>query len=123
MNGRRRSPESHLPAKIMASKKSSLPAVDAMTEKQTKTDHARVAGRKEKGAKPGPAGRAKETAGHDRRYYQEDAPTVTDAEYDELRRRYTAIEARFPQLATRDSLSQRVGAAPSPRFAKVRHAV
>src|SRR5215468_8568866 len=108
MNGRRRSPESHLPAKIMASKKSSLPAVDALTEKQAKTEHARL---------------ADEIAGHDRRYYQEDAPTVTDAEYDELRRRYAAIEARFRQLATRDSLSQRVGAAPSPRFAKVRHAV
>jgi DNA ligase (NAD+) len=92
----------------MASKKSSLPAVDALTEKQAKTEHARL---------------ADEIAGHDRRYYQEDAPTVTDAEYDELRRRYAAIEARFPQLAARDSLSQRVGAAPSPRFAKVRHAV
>jgi DNA ligase (NAD+) len=92
----------------MASKKSSLLAVDALTEKQAKAEHAGLAG---------------EIAGHDRRYYQEDAPTVTDAEYDELRRRYAAIEARFPQLATRDSLSQRVGAAPSPRFAKVRHAV
>jgi DNA ligase (NAD+) len=92
----------------MTSKKSSLPAVDGLTEEQAKTEHARL---------------ADEIAGHDRRYYQEDAPTVTDAEYDELRRRYAAIEARFPQLATRDSLSQRVGAAPSPRFAKVRHAV
>src|SRR6516162_4040791 len=108
MNERRRSPESRLPAKIMASKKSSLPAVDALTEKQAKTEHARL---------------ADEIAGHDRRYYQQDASTVTDAEYDELRRRYMAIEARFPQLATRDSLSQRVGAAPSPRFAKVLHAV
>ena len=92
----------------MASKKSSLPTVDALTEKQAKTEHARL---------------ADEIAGHDRRYYQEDAPTVTDAEYDELRRRYEAIEARFPQLATGGSLSLRVGAAPSPRFAKVRHAV
>ena len=92
----------------MASKKSSPPAVDALTEKQAKTEHARL---------------ADEIAGHDRRYYQEDAPTVTDAEYDELRRRSAAIEARFPQLATGGSLSLRVGAAPSPRFAKVRHAV
>jgi DNA ligase (NAD+) len=92
----------------MASKKSSLPAVDALTEKQAKTEHARL---------------ADEIAGHDRRYYEEEAPTVTDAEYDELRRRYEAIEARFPQLATGGSLSLRVGAAPSPRFAKVRHAV
>ncbi|HWZ10430.1 MAG TPA: NAD-dependent DNA ligase LigA, partial [Xanthobacteraceae bacterium] len=58
-----------------------------------------------------------------RRYYQEDAPTVSDAEYDRLRQRYAAIEARFPQLRTLDSLTQRVGAAPSARFAKVRHAV
>ena len=40
-----------------------------------------------------------------------------------MRQRYAAIEARFPQLQTRDSLTQRVGAAPSARFAKVRHAV
>ena len=40
-----------------------------------------------------------------------------------MRRRYDAIEARFPQLRTRESLTQRVGAAPSARFAKVRHAV
>ena len=92
----------------MASKRKTLIPVDELTEKQAKAEHARL---------------ADEIAGHDRRYYQEDAPTVTDAEYDELRRRYAAIEARFPQLATGDSLSLRVGAAPSPRFAKVRHAV
>ncbi|WP_213769623.1 NAD-dependent DNA ligase LigA [Bradyrhizobium sp. dw_78] len=61
--------------------------------------------------------------GHDRRYYQEDAPTVTDAEYDALRRRFNAIEARFPEFVTADSPSQKVGAAPSGRFKKVRHAV
>jgi len=48
---------------------------------------------------------------------------VSDAEYDALRRRYGAIEERFPQLRTLESLTQRVGAAPSGRFAKVRHAV
>ena len=64
-----------------------------------------------------------EIAEHDRRYYQEDAPTISDAEYDALRRRYDAIEARFPHLRTLESLTQRVGAAPSARFAKVRHAV
>ena len=48
---------------------------------------------------------------------------VSDAEYDTLRQRYGAIEARFPQLRTPESLTQRVGAAPSARFAKVRHAV
>ncbi|MBO0716516.1 MAG: NAD-dependent DNA ligase LigA, partial [Rhizobiales bacterium] len=64
-----------------------------------------------------------EIAAHDRRYYQEDAPSVSDAEYDVLRQRYSAIETRFPQLRTATSLTQRVGAAPSARFAKVRHAV
>ena len=62
-------------------------------------------------------------AAHDRRYYAEDAPSVSDAEYDKLRQRYGAIEARFPQLRTPASLTQRVGAAPSARFAKVRHAL
>src|ERR1700733_1427253 len=95
-------------SKTMASKNNLKVPVDELTEKQAKTEHARL---------------ADEIAGHDRRYYQQDAPTVTDAEYDELRRRYAAIEARFPQLAAGDSLSLRVGAAPSPRFAKVRHAV
>ena len=41
---------------------------------------------------------ATEIAAHDKRYYQQDAPTVTDAEYDALRQRNTAIEARFPEL-------------------------
>ena len=49
---------------------------------------------------------AKEIAGHDRRYYQDDAPTVTDAEYDALRRRNNEIEARFPELIRADSPSQ-----------------
>ena len=64
-----------------------------------------------------------EIAGHDRRYYQDDAPTVSDAAYDALRRRYEAIEAQFPELRGMDSLSEKVGAAPSAKFAKVRHAV
>ncbi|MCJ8144668.1 NAD-dependent DNA ligase LigA [Ancylobacter sp. A5.8] len=64
-----------------------------------------------------------EIAGHDRRYYQDDAPTVSDAEYDALRRRYEAIEAEYPELKGIDSLSVRVGAAPSPKFGKIRHAV
>src|SRR6202046_3510050 len=92
----------------MAAKDTTKLAVDDLTEKQAKAEHARL------GA---------EIAGHDRRYYQDDAPSVSDAEYDALRRRYGAIEERFPQLRTLESLSQRVGAAPSGRFAKVRHAV
>ncbi|HEX5233578.1 MAG TPA: NAD-dependent DNA ligase LigA [Bradyrhizobium sp.] len=66
---------------------------------------------------------ALELEGHDKRYYQEDAPSVTDAEYDALRQRFNAIEARFPEFVTADSPSQKVGAAPSGRFRKVRHAV
>src|SRR6202163_2358367 len=66
---------------------------------------------------------ALELEGHDKRYYQDDAPSVTDAEYDALRQRYNAIEKRFPEFVTSDSPSQKVGAAPSGRFRKVRHAV
>jgi DNA ligase (NAD+) len=66
---------------------------------------------------------ALELEGHDKRYYQDDAPSVTDAEYDALRLRYNAIEKRFPEFVTSDSPSQKVGAQPSGRFAKVRHAV
>ncbi|MGA9500131.1 MAG: NAD-dependent DNA ligase LigA [Pseudolabrys sp.] len=66
---------------------------------------------------------ASEITAHDKRYYQQDAPTVTDAEYDALRRRNAAIEARFPELIRSDSPSRRVGAAPTGKFKKVRHAV
>src|SRR6266478_6403500 len=60
---------------------------------------------------------------NDRAYYQEDAPKISDAEYDALRRRFNAIEARFPELVSSDSPSQKIGAAPSGKFKKVRHAV
>jgi DNA ligase (NAD+) len=66
---------------------------------------------------------AEQIAAHDRRYYQEDAPTVSDAEYDALRIRNAAIEARFPALVRPDSPTSRVGAAPARGFAKLRHAV
>ncbi len=65
---------------------------------------------------------ALEIEAHNERYYQNDAPTVSDAEYDVLRRRSDAIEARFPELVGKESPSQKVGAAPSGRFAKVQHA-
>jgi DNA ligase (NAD+) len=64
-----------------------------------------------------------EIAEHDRRYHGEDAPTISDAAYDELRRRYTALEAAFPELADAESANRKVGAPPSEKFAKVRHAV
>ncbi len=57
------------------------------------------------------------------RYYQEDAPRISDAAYDALRERNAAIEARFPELIRANSPSRRVGAAPTGRFKKVRHAV
>jgi DNA ligase (NAD+) len=66
---------------------------------------------------------AAEIAKHDRAYYQEDAPTISDAEYDALRQRNAAIEARFPELIRADSPSKRLGAAPSEKFEKVRHRV
>jgi DNA ligase (NAD+) len=66
---------------------------------------------------------AQEIAAHDERYYQDDAPTISDADYDALRRRNAAIEARFPALVLADSPSRRVGAKPARGFAKLRHAV
>jgi len=65
---------------------------------------------------------AMQIAYHDARYYQDDAPEVSDAEYDALRLRNAEIEERFPELRRKDSPSNRVGAAPSSGFAKVQHA-
>jgi DNA ligase (NAD+) len=84
-----------------------LPVSD-LTEKQAKAEHARLHA---------------EISEHDRRYYVNDAPTISDAEYDALRKRYGAIEERFPDLRTLESLTLKVGVAPTGRFAKVRHAV
>jgi DNA ligase (NAD+) len=61
-------------------------------------------------------------AEHDRRYHQEDAPAISDADYDALKQRNLAIEARFPGLKRNDSPSDRVGAPAVEKFAKVRHA-
>ena len=82
--------------------------VDLLTQKQAKEEYARLQA---------------EISQHDKRYYQQDRPTVSDAEYDELRKRYNAIEARFPDLRTLESLSLKVGAAPTRGFKKVRHAI
>ncbi len=59
---------------------------------------------------------------HDRLYYQDSAPAVSDADYDALRRRNEAIEAQFPDLIRQDSPSGRVGAPAGMGFAKVTHA-
>src|ERR1700758_727611 len=91
-----------------AAKPKKLPDVADLTKAQAKVEHMRL---------------TLELEGHDRRYYQDDAPKVSDAEYDAVRQRFNAIEKRFPELVTSDSPSQKVGAAPSGRFKKVRHAV
>ena len=66
---------------------------------------------------------AEEIARHDALYHTDDAPEISDAEYDALRRRNEEIEARFPAFVRNDSPSQSVGAAPATGFSKVRHAV
>ena len=60
---------------------------------------------------------------HNVAYYQDDAPMVSDAEYDALFQQLVALEAAFPELKTEDSPTQKVGAAPSQGFAKIRHAI
>jgi DNA ligase (NAD+) len=83
-------------------------SVELLTEEEAKGELAQLAA---------------EIAHHDRLYHADDAPEISDAAYDELRRRNTAIEARFPELIRSDSPSRRVGAAPATGFAKVTHSV
>lgn len=92
----------------MAKAKSKVKPVESLSEAEAKAELTRL---------------AREIADHDRRYHQDDAPTISDAEYDGLRQRNQAIETRFPNLKRSDSPSRRVGAAPAGRFATVRHAV
>ena len=82
--------------------------VEELSVKEAKAEHVRL---------------ELEIGSHDKRYYEHDAPVISDADYDALRRRYDAIEAQFPDLRTLTSLSNKVGAAPSGKFKKVRHAV
>lgn len=64
---------------------------------------------------------AKEIAKHDKHYYLNDAPVITDAQYDKLQKRNADIEARFPLLVRTDSPSKKVGAEAKSGFNKVRH--
>ena len=66
---------------------------------------------------------AVEIRAHNVSYHQKDTPVISDAEYDALFRRLLAIETAYPNLATKDSPSQAVGAEPAQGFAKVRHTV
>jgi DNA ligase (NAD+) len=83
-------------------------SLDALTPETARAEHADLSAR---------------IAEADRLYHQEDAPEITDAEYDALRRRLETIEGRFPDLAGTGAASASVGAKPSEKFAKVRHAV
>ena len=79
---------------------------EALSEAEAAAELARLAG---------------EIARHDALYYRQDAPEISDAAYDALRRRNAEIEARFPDLVRPDSPSRRVGVAPEGGFAKLRH--
>jgi DNA ligase (NAD+) len=65
----------------------------------------------------------KEIARHNQRYYEQDAPEISDAEYDALMAELRALEAAHEELRSADSPTQRVGSAPAAKFAKVRHSV
>jgi len=93
---------------IAKSKAKTPPDVAKLTKAQAKVELKRL---------------ALEIESHDKHYYQDDAPKISDADYDALRKRANAIEARFPELVTSESPSQKIGAQPSGRFAKVQHAV
>lgn len=91
----------------MTAKDTATIDVASLTEDQARLELARL---------------AQEIAFHDNLYHREDAPQISDADYDALRQRNEAIEARFPELQRKDSPSLRVGAAPAGGFAKVIHA-
>jgi DNA ligase (NAD+) len=82
--------------------------VDCLSEAEAAAELERLAG---------------EIAHHDALYYRQDQPEISDAEYDALRERNAAIEARFPHLVREDSPSVRIGAEPVETFGKVMHAV
>jgi DNA ligase (NAD+) len=93
------------------------------TKKTNRSDDTPADGLTEAEARAELARLVAEIAHHDALYYQSDAPEISDADYDRLRARNAAIEARFPALVRSDSPESRVGAAASETFTKVRHAV
>ncbi|PZX11075.1 NAD-dependent DNA ligase LigA [Celeribacter halophilus] len=83
-------------------------SVEALTEAEARAELARL---------------SEHLSGANIAYHTEDAPVMSDAEYDALKRRNAAIEARFPHLKRSDSPSEQVGAAPAEGFGKITHAV
>jgi len=81
-------------------------AVDDLAEKEARAEHKRL---------------SQEIGYHDKLYHEKDAPEISDAEYDRLRQRLKAVEARFPELVDISSPTQRVAPTPTTAFAKVRH--
>ncbi len=88
-------------AKVVAALK-----VEDLTERQARGEHKRL---------------ADEIGHHDKLYHEKDAPEISDAEYDKLRTRLKAIEAKFPQLVDMFSPTQRVAPTPTTAFSKVTH--
>jgi DNA ligase (NAD+) len=82
-------------------------AVDELTERQARAEHKRL---------------AEEISYHDKLYHEQDAPEISDAQYDRLRQRLKAIEERLPELIDASSPTQLVAPTPTTAFSKVRHA-
>ena len=84
------------------------PAIETLTPLEARLEYGRL---------------SDEIARHDQLYHGEDAPIISDGDYDALRRRFEALESAFPELKKLPSRAKKVGAAPSDKFTKVRHRV